>query len=699
MSYPTLEILSEFSFDGMTLVYLKQGETIGFLPMPTSRKEEILRSKSCTVEPLVQVRLVGDDFHRGFRCGMTLRGSETTQRLTLLSQSRIGDTVRTVLSDGRGHTVEHIARMLRGFFCVECFSRIINESEVPATLELLSSFTVTNLSPVQEVEDTGTLWIHRLRSFWSAEGFLCTQTTEELGLEKSWSVHAVRSEVFGTIGSVPVREWFPFLAVEDRKNKLLWGVQLACPSSWQMEISRHETSINLMGGLADSDRGQWRKTLQPGESFTSPSAMLTCSEDGLDELCWRLTFAQRRTLSMVPESERDLPIMFNEWCTTWGHPSLENLTKIAEILEGKGITYMTIDAGWYADQVNGWGKTIGDWVVNPDMFPHGIREAANMIRAHGMIPGIWFELESVGRLSRAFQLTDHLLKRDGYPITVYDRRFWDMEDPWVADYLSEKVIGLLREGGFGYVKIDYNETVGMGCDGPESRGENLRRKLQATQRFFRAIREAVPNIVIENCSSGGHRLEPSMMALASQASFSDAHECLEIPVIAANLHRAILPAQSQIWAVIRHDADDTVIFYRMISTLLGRMCLSGDIYDLSEHQWSLVEEGMDFYRQAVPIIRDGMTRFLTPRVRSYYRLTGAQAIWRGCGDQALLVIHRFEMSEEESISLPSTVTVTRSYGSPITELTSGCLRIFPGSYAAQAYLLRVADAGTGSRDV
>ena len=59
----------------------------------------------------------------------------------------------------------------------------------------------------------------------------------------------------------------------------------------------------------------------------------------------------------------------------------------------------------------------------------------------------------------------------------------------------------------------------------------------ASQDYFRHIARELPELVIENCSSGGHRLEPSMMSLVSQASFSDAHEALSIPLNAANLHR------------------------------------------------------------------------------------------------------------------------------------------------------------------
>lgn len=151
----------------------------------------------------------------------------------------------------------------------------------------------------------------------------------------------------------------------------------------------------------------------------------------------------------------------------------------------------------------------------------------------------------------------------------------DLRKPEVIGYLTEKVIDFLKKYGFGYLKIDYNDTVGIGCDGAESLGEGLRQQVLASQEFIRKIQREIPDLVIENCASGGHRLEPSMLAITSMSSFSDAHECLEIPIIAANLHRAILPRQSQIWAVLRKTDSARRLYYSIVNTFLGRMCLSG----------------------------------------------------------------------------------------------------------------------------
>ena len=139
-----------------------------------------------------------------------------------------------------------------------------------------------------------------------------------------------------------------------------------------------------------------------------------------------------------------------------------------------------------------------------------------------------------------------------------------------ARVLREKVISRLREAGFGYIKVDYNETIGIGVDGAESLGEGLRQHILSVQEFFREMRREIPSLVIEVCSSGGHRLEPSMLGLASMASFSDAHESLEIPIIAANLHRLILPRQSQIWAVLHASDTHQRLAYSLAAGIPGQ---------------------------------------------------------------------------------------------------------------------------------
>jgi alpha-galactosidase len=379
----------------------------------------------------------------------------------------------------------------------------------------------------------------------------------------------------------------------------------------------------------------------------------------LDDLCDRLTEAQDAAVEAQPEVEQDLPIVFNEWCTTWGDPQHDKVLAIADRLAGSEVRYLVIDAGWYKTEASDWSSGHGDWVPSTKLFPQGLAATAAAIRERGLIPGLWYEMETVGSQSAAFrELAAHMLHRDGFPITVRERRFWNLEDPVAVDFLTKKVIDLLEECGFGYLKVDYNETAGMGSDDPDSLGEGLRKQTEGTYRFFEKIRARLPELVVENCSSGGHRLEPSMLALTAMSSFSDAHETVEIPIIAANLHHLLLPRQNQIWAVLHAADSDRRLVYSLAATFLGRMCLSGEIAELSEEQWSVVRRAMALYRKAVPILKSGVSRRFATLGASWRRPRGWQALRRIAkdGKSALVVVHTFE-------SAPASVNVTLPEGS------------------------------------
>ena len=600
------------------------------------------------VESLAQVKTVGDGYSPGFAQGHTMRNAPTAERFRLAAQrtERAGDrtVVTTTLRDeARGHRIEHRLAWHAGDAAVEITTEFCNDSERPVTLEMLSSFSLGNLTPFHAADAPGRLRVHRFRSGWSAEGRLVSESIEALHLERSWSGAGAFSERFGQVGTMPVRRWFPFVAVEDTEAGVLWGAQLAWAGSWQLEVYRQHDAVCLSGGLADREFGHWTRTLAPGESLLSPAAVVSCVRGTLDDLCDRLTAVQARAADAHPAVEHDLPIVFNEWCTTWGDPQHDKIVAIADRLKDSGAKYLVIDAGWYKQEGTDWSSGHGDWVPSEKLFPEGLAATAHAIRERGLIPGLWFEMETVGSQSTAFSLTDHLLRRDGVPVTVRERRFWDLNDPWAVDFLTARVIDLLERGGFGYLKVDYNETLGLGCDHPDGLGEGLRQQVLGSYRFFEKIRARLPRLVIENCASGGHRLEPSMLARTAMSSFSDAHELVEIPLIAANLHRLLLPRQSQIWAVLHAADSERRLVYSLAATFLGRMCLSGEIAQLSAAQWRLVREAMAFYRRVAPVIKEGQSRRVGQTSESWRHPHGWQAVVRtgAGGREALVVAHTF----------------------------------------------------------
>lgn len=169
-----------------------------------------------------------------------------------------------------------------------------------------------------------------------------------------------------------------------------------------------------------------------------------------------------------------------------------------------------------------------------------------------------------------------------------------------------------------------------------------------------------------------------MMELASQASFSDAHECLSIPLIAANVQRLIRPEQSQIWAVLREKDDIHRINFSLVAGFLGRLCLSGEIFDLRDEYWDNVLAAIAFYDNIKDIIKNGKTTIIDNSAGDYNDPTGYQAVLREYGDRALLVVHTFkDGANPPTDKYMKGRHITEVFGSPLDR-----------DYRAKAFLLK-----------
>ena len=650
------EILNRYTLGGLTAVYRREGDVVELLLVPAGSEGGIVRA-DCAAEPLIQTKLTEDDAPAFFSGGRTMRNSPTVKAMRYAGQTAQNFADKTVvvtkLTDPRGLAYTHTLTLYADNPAAEVVTSVENTGSEAHTLEMLSSFTLGSLSPFSAGLAPESLKIHRLRSTWSAEGRLVTEAAEDLQLEPSWKCYSANSVRFGSVGSFPVRGFVPFCAVEDTAHGVTWAAATAQGSSWQMELYRQDFGLSLSGGLADREFGAWWKTLAPGACFTAPKAVVTAVQGGVDLAAQALAENTRRSVEpILPESEKSMPVLFNEFCSTWGKPTEETVLRHILALKGKNLGYYVIDAGWYDDDAFEAAAKLGRWELSRKAFPHGLKYVVDAIHDAGMKAGIWFEFEVAGRDEPdCFNKTEWLLTRDGRPITAGDRRFWDMRKPEVQEYLAHKVIDFLRDNDIDYMKVDYNENIGFGCDGAESLGEGLRQQIAATQAFFARIRRELPDLVLELCASGGHRLCHSFLELSCMASFSDAHECDEIPIIAANMHRMILPRQSQIWAVVKAGQPLQKLYYQICSGLLGRLCFSGEPDALSAAQWTVMDAGTSFYAKAAPIIDRGVSARYGSQIVSYRAPKGWQAVVRRGETQTLVVVHTFGAAPE-AVTMP-----------------------------------------------
>lgn len=642
-----------------------------------------VQQKKLRLNSLVQVAFSGDEALLDYTNGvsMTCRSSSL---LHVEEQTAEDCLIRTVLSDGQGNRYTHFLRYEgKGVFSV--WVEYENRSNEMRLLEKLASFSLSGLFALSRggVNTCG-LTLHRMTSAWSRECRLQSFPFSALGLEMSWARYGVKCERWGQVGSMPNRGYYPFCAVEDEDAEICWGVQLEAPYSWQFDLCGEKESMTLSGGLADYEYGHWRKNIPPNGRFSTHKAYITLQKS-LNAVCNALVHEADSRLC-VPPSEDGMPVLFNEYCTTWGNPCAKNVTDILAAIEDLPVSAFVIDAGWYKPLDKGWCNAIGDWVENKEMFPEGLGALVKKINAAGKKAGIWFEFEISGRDSNAFSNEGMHLFRDGRVITSKNRRFLDLRLPSVREYLQKKVIGTLRDSGFEYIKIDYNDAYGIGCDGAESLGEGGRQVAEESIAFLDEIKRSVPEIVIENCASGGSRIEPLRMSKVAMCSFSDAHECPEIPLVAANVSRVVPARQMQIWAVLRDGEDDNRTVYSLCAAMLGRICLSGDVLSLSDDKKMLVKKGLLFYNKVKDIVRYGDIVSIDCDVAYYREPVGRQIYVKEFNGRRLVVVHRLQSVNRIVIGAEGYRIVESFTKSPYS--VQGQSLVFEGdAFCAGAFLL------------
>ena len=153
---------------------------------------------------------------------------------------------------------------------------------------------------------------------------------------------------------------------------------------------------------------------------------------------------------------------------------------------------------------------------------------------------------------------------------------------------------LIKEYGVGYIKMDYNIEPGIGTDlHADSAGDGMLSHERAYLKWLEAVFKRYPDLVIENCSSGGLRMDYAMLSRYSIQSTSDQDDYRYYCTIAANSPSALTPEQSAIWSYPLREGDREEVVFNMVNAMLLRIHQSGHLAELTQERRDLVKEALD----------------------------------------------------------------------------------------------------------
>lgn len=308
------------------------------------------------------------------------------------------------------------------------------------------------------------------------------------------------------------------LTTEDQGEA--WGFNLIYSGSHYSSISLDlRGSVRIQTGIQPE---RFNLEIKPGEAFETPVAVMSYSDQGLNDLSHHFHDFVNNHLVNPHWANRERPILINSWEAFMFSFDQNKLLSLAKKAKDSGVELFVLDDGWFGKRNNDLAG-LGDYEPNPKKLSQGIIGLAQKIHSLGMKFGLWFEPEAINPDSDLYRAhPDWAIKEEDRP-EFYGRHelLLDLTKIEVKDYIVNKVSEILDSAKVDYVKWDMNrQLVGVS-------GEYSYRYILSLYEILGRIFKARPEILLESCSSGGNRFDLGMMAYSPQIWASDDTDPIE----------------------------------------------------------------------------------------------------------------------------------------------------------------------------
>lgn len=304
------------------------------------------------------------------------------------------------------------------------------------------------------------------------------------------------------------------------------GISVGWSGNWEAGVQRRDGENVVSVGLLKDD---FFKELQTGEVFENIELFDCVNDIDKESLSFSFRTYYRDRISLMKTVFNELPVAFNSW---WPYEDKDISEDVffqnAVAAKKLGFTNTLLDAGWFGPSgdpaepgASAWFEKQGDWdLINTRLFPSGIAHLGKRVNEEAEIPfGIWCEIEAVGKNSHLYRTHPELIaKKDGEPLD-----YVCMGNPKTREWALGIFQTLVEVYGAKWIKIDFNlDPVSCDCEAHgHGKGDGLYAHYKGLYAFMDTLRTTYPGLVIENCSSGGLRIDYGIMQHCHIAFLSD----------------------------------------------------------------------------------------------------------------------------------------------------------------------------------
>lgn len=319
---------------------------------------------------------------------------------------------------------------------------------------------------------------------------------------------------FESVGGRSSNGYMPFFDVVGDGQGVV--VAIGWTGQWTTNITTTEDTLTMVAGMSNTDIA-----LHAKESMRTPSIVMTFFTG--DRVDGNQVYRDMVQKYYTPADESGkpvttLPLTLNTWGGS-GEKAHINTLISAEAAEWPFET-LWVDAGWHGNIASvdtydmAWANEVGNWYVNPAIYPEGLTPVTEKAHEMGKEYLLWFEPE------RVIEGTDIDVNHSEYVMPASDAaqfKLYNLADDEATDYLIELISGVLKDNGVDWYRQDFNcDPINAWAFADIKEGEHRTgiteiKYITNLYRYLDALRENVPGLMIDNCASGGRRLDIEMM--------------------------------------------------------------------------------------------------------------------------------------------------------------------------------------------
>jgi len=421
----------------------------------------------------------------------------------------------------------------------------------------------------------------------------------------------------------------------------VWFGALAWSGSWRISVERDQLdSVRVTGGFNPFDFGY---QLKPGEKLETAIFYGGYSDHGLGGASRLLHhFEIARILPQAPDPKLR-PVIYNSWEATEFNVDEPSQVALAEKAASIGVDRFVMDDGWFGQRKNDHAG-LGDWYVNAEKFPHGLKPLIDKVHALGMDFGLWVEPEMVNPDSDLYRKhPDWVLNFPGRPRSESRNQLvLNLARSDVRDYVEGFLDKLLTENNIAFLKWDYNRNWAEPGWDQVPRDEQKRVYVEFIRNLYSILenlRRKHPKVEIESCSGGGGRVDLGILRYTDEVWPSDNTDPFDRLAMQDGFSYAYTPQIMMAWVTDSPhwgNGRATSLTYRMLSSMQGSLGIGANLNRWSAEDFSTAKRLIAAYHSAQrTIVRGDLFRLISramaanfPRLRLFRPTTIKQAFLR-----------------------------------------------------------------------